>query len=65
MFNVHQEMPSGAKSRGLDATTEEMAQKHFDRMVSQVKLLENSNENVVMELDGKEILREHIQHAAW
>jgi hypothetical protein len=63
MFNIYQEMPSGARSQGLDALTDDLALKQFERMVSQAKNCKGLVEDVVLTEDGVELQREHINNA--
>jgi hypothetical protein len=63
MFNVHTEMPSGARSRGYERKTEEEAVAVFDQMVSQCRAFPNFVADVVMFDEQKEIRREHIANA--
>ena len=64
MFNIHVEVPSGARSRGYDRDTEEEALKTFERAVSQIKPWDGMVCDVVMtnEID-EEVMREHIDNA--
>lgn len=59
-YNIHIEMPSGARSRGYDRKTEEESVAVFEQMVSQILAWKDFSADVVMTDESEEVRRSHI-----